>query len=220
MGKNIYLFFGPPGSGKGTQSDILGKKLKLPVVSTGELLRHEQETKTKIGLIASNYLTNGKLVPNKIIQKILDKRFKKSDTKKGFVFDGFPRSEEQLDLLRARLHKSEKGSKVIAIYIKVGDQEVKTRIIGRRVCDCGAAYHLKYNPPKKAGKCDLCGKKLVQREDDKPKIISCRLKHFYKTIKPILHYFNQSHILIEVNGEKSIKSIEKEIIKNINKLNK
>jgi len=213
MRKTIIIFFGPPGSGKGTQSDMLGQKLKLPVISPGELLRHEEEKKTKLGLLVSKNLASGKLVPDNIIDTMLNARLARPDTKRGFILDGYPRSKPQLELFKKKLKKiSSIGDKLIAIYIDVSDKEVKSRISGRRVCDCGAAYHLKYNPPIHLGLCDLCGKRLKQREDDKPKIIKDRLAHFRKIIKPIIHYFKNHYIYIKIDGEQSIKEIEREII--------
>lgn len=216
MTKKIYLFFGPPGSGKGTQSDILGRKLKLPVISPGELLRHEIEKKSKIGLTVQSSMSQGKLVSDGIIEKMLDKRLAKPDTKKGFIMDGYPRREQQLVFLKRKLKKILKpGDKLMAINIDVSDKEVKKRVTGRRVCDCGAAYHLQYNPPKKIGRCDLCGKKLEQREDDKPKIVKERLHYYHHVIKSIIHYFRDAYVLLNINGERSIKIIEKEILSKV-----
>jgi len=216
MKKTIIIFFGPPGSGKGTQSDMLGQKLKLPVISPGELLRYEEEKRSKLGLQVSKSLASGKLVPDVIIDKMLNARLARTDTKRGFILDGYPRNKPQLESLKKKIKKIFKiNDKLVAIYITVSDREVKARISGRRVCDCGAAYHLKYNPPIHSGVCDLCGKKIKQRNDDKPKIIEERLKHFHKVIKPIINYFKKQYIYIKIDGEQSIKEIEKEIIKKV-----
>lgn len=219
MKKIIIIFFGPPGSGKGTQSDVLGQKLKLPVVSPGELLRHEEEAKTKIGHLVSKNLANGKLAPDGIVDKILMIRLAKPDAKQGFILDGYPRSKSQLEWFEKKIAKNLKSAeKIIAIYIDVSDKEVLFRIGGRRVCDCGAAYHLKYNPPIHAGVCDLCGRKIKRRDDDKPKIVKERLSYFHKSIRPILNYFKKNFFYINIDGEQSIKAIEQEIFKKINEL--
>jgi adenylate kinase len=222
--KNIILFFGPPGSGKGTQSDVLGKKLKLPVISPGELLRAEEEAKTDLGLAVAEKLAHGQLVPDEIIENILNKRLKQSDTVNGFILDGYPRNESQLNSFKNRLLRTfDTRDRIIAIAIKVSDGEVENRVEGRRVCNCGAAYHLKYNPPKVDDKCDLCGRALVQREDDKPEIIKKRLVDFHEIIKPIVAYFCDNYICFEINGEQSINIIEDEIYNQVkgvfNKLN-
>jgi len=219
MKKTIILFFGPPGSGKGTQSDALGQKLNLPVISPGELLRHEEEKITKLGLLVSKNLANGKLVSDSIIDKILSARLVRPDARRGFILDGYPRNKSQLEWLKKKIKRISKiEDKIIAIHINVSDREVKSRIGGRRVCDCGAAYHLKHNPPIHIGLCDLCGKKLKQREDDKPKIVKERLSHFRKSIKSIVGYFKKNYTFINVDGEQSIKAIELEITKKINEL--
>lgn len=215
--KTFLIFFGPPGSGKGTQADMLAKKLNLPVVSPGELLRHEEDSNTAIGRKIKPIIDSGKLVPDEIIEKIILKCFKRFDARAGIVFDGYPRKGAQLDFLMKKLEKiAGKRDYVRAILIDASDKEVKRRLGGRRVCDCGAAYHLKYNPPKKSGLCDLCGKKLSVRHDDKPALIAERLKLYHKEIKPLLDYFEKSDKLIKINGEQSIDKVRKDIINFVN----
>ncbi|MCX6796112.1 MAG: nucleoside monophosphate kinase, partial [Candidatus Falkowbacteria bacterium] len=214
--KIIILFFGPPGSGKGTQSDLLGKSLNLPIISPGELLRHEEEAGTEIGQAVAKQMAQGQLVPSEIIEQILDLRLSQPDAVLGFILDGYPRSVEQLDFFRQRMARLlTPGDKIIAIYIAVSDKEVESRVSSRRVCDCGAAYHLKYNPPKVAGKCDLCGRELKLREDDKPEVIARRLNDFRQTVRPIIEYFKNSYIYLEVNGEQEISKIKEEIYQRI-----
>jgi len=210
--KIFLIFFGPPGSGKGTQVDMLAKKLKLPVICPGELLRHEIGLKTKIGKQVKSLVDLGKLVPDEIVEKIIDQRLKKPDAQKGAIFDGYPRRQKQLDFLIKRLARITSDKDYIyAILIDVSDREIKQRLSGRRACDCGAVYHLKYNPPKKSGICDLCGKKLYIRDDDKSKVIAGRLKLYYEQTKPLIDFWQKKGKLIKINGEQSIKDVEKEI---------
>jgi adenylate kinase len=209
--KKIIIFFGPPGSGKGTQADMLASDLKIAVISPGELLRHEVDNKTKVGLAVEKKLAKGKLVPNKLIEHMLDNRLAKHDTLKGFVLDGYPRCIKQLVFFKKRLKKLIRNEKAIAIYIDVSDKEVKRRISGRRVCDCGASYHLLYNPPKIKGICDLCHKKITQRPDDKLSVLKNRLHDFHETIKPLLDYFKKYHIFIKIDGCQTIEEIKKEL---------
>lgn len=212
--KNIFIFFGPPGSGKGTQADMLAEKMKLPVVSPGELLRHEINAKTDLGLEVEKKLAKGKMVANEIVEKIIDRRLSKRDAQKGFVLDGYPRTKNQLNNLSDRLKKiSSVKDNVYAFLVDVKDLEVKKRLGGRRVCDCGASYHLKYNPPKKKGFCDLCGNKLSIREDDKPAVIRDRLYSYHKKIKPLLGYWSKDDRLIIIDGSQPIKKVEKDIQK-------
>ncbi|MCD4761910.1 nucleoside monophosphate kinase [bacterium] len=218
MKKNIIIFFGPPGSGKGTQADILGEALNFPVISLGELLRHERDQGTKLGKQAAGLLAKGLLVSDEIVEDILSERLKKRDVSKGYILDGYPRREEQLSLFNKRSASYRQKPNITAIYIDVHDKEIKKRLSGRRVCDCGAAYHIKYNPPKRLGICDLCGAKLYQRKDDAPVIMRGRLSRFHKRISPILKYFEEHYKFFRVNGEQSIKEIQKEILVKLKKL--
>ena len=217
--RKFLIFFGPPASGKGTQADKLGEKLNLPVISPGELLRHERDLKTKIGEKAGIIINKGGMVPDKIIEQIIDKRLAKKDVKQGFLLDGYPRAISQLKFLNNRFKNiASENDVILAIYIHVSAKEVKKRIAGRRVCDCGASYHTIYNPSKKQGICDLCGEKLYKRKDDSAEIIKIRINRFNKNIKPILNYYKKNNILININGEQGIGEVEREIWKSINQL--
>lgn len=220
--RKYIIFFGPPGSGKGTQADMLAEKLKIPVICPGELLRAERDEGTKLGKRAAKKMSQGKMISNKIVEEIIDKRFEKPDVKKGVIFDGYPRVKAQLKLLLKRLirqrrtsHGLEKSDKIIAILVDVSAEEVKNRLGGRRVCDCGAAYHLKFNPPKKSRVCDLCGERLYIRKDDTPKVIKNRLKLYKKKTNPVIDYFKKNGKLIVINGEQDIKKVQRDIIKNL-----
>ena len=173
MPRTILVFFGPPGSGKGTQSDLLSETTNWPAISTGELLRHEQKIGPAVGRKVKNLMSQGGMVSASLVDHLLKTRLAKPDAKKGFILDGYPRNEYQF----RNLLKLIKGDdRLYFIDFRVPDREVMTRLSGRRVCDCGASYHIMYNPPKKAGKCDLCGQTLRQRSDDRPVVIRRRLK--------------------------------------------
>jgi len=217
--KIIIIFFGPPGSGKGTQAKIINKKINLPIISPGNLFRHEQSEKTRIGIRIAGYIKNGELVPDSIVNEIIDKRLLVNDTKEGFIFDGYPRRKSQLKMLSKQLKKVAGNSdKIIAVYINTGDKKVIERVSGRRVCECGASYHIKTDPPKIEGVCDSCGLKLHQREDDAPEIVKNRLKNFHKRIKPLINYFRDNYFLITVDGDKSINEVEKEVWQKLKKI--
>ncbi len=218
--KIILVFLGPPASGKGTQADMLGKSLDLPVISAGELLRQEQAQKTKNGQKVSLYLKQGELVPDKLIQKILSKRLEQNDVARGFILDGYPRRFEQIQYLEKIKKQFLSADDIFLVfYIDVSDKEAKERVTGRRVCQCGAAYHLKYNPPKNDSVCDVCGRKIYRRQDDEPEIIEHRLKDFHQRIEPILKYFQDKKTLIKINGEQGINNINISIKQKINALN-
>ncbi len=222
--KPVIIFFGPAGSGKGTQADLLAEKTSWYKITMGELLRKEVSLNTNLGKQVNKYMPKGVLVPDILINKLLFKHLKKYNSAKGFIFDGYPRSRNQLNSLLAMLKKLVNNksinstNKLFGIILDVSDKEVKQRLGGRRSCSCGAVYHLKYNPPRKDEVCDLCGRKLIVRTDDKPKAIAVRLKVFHHQVEPILDYFRKNSKLITINGEQSIAKIHREIVIKIKKL--
>ena len=215
--KTILIFLGPPGSGKGTQADMVGEILKIPVISLGELLRHERDTNTALGKRASNTMARGEMVPDEIIETVLDKRLSLPDASRGYILDGYPRRQEQLELLLERFERSLKPiDQVIVMYIDLSDEVIKTRLGGRLVCDCGAAYHIEFNAPKKSGICDLCGNKLYQREDDDPAVVVNRLEKYHKITEPILNYLKDKYPFFSIDGSQPIKTVKANIIKKLN----
>lgn len=215
MSRLILIFLGPPGSGKGTQSDMLAERLAWPVISTGELLRWHLHHQTELGKKAKKYMESGKLVPDRVVEELVAHRLAKPDTKRGVIFDGFPRDAKQLQKLLTLLKKNDL---LYIIEIQVSDKEVLNRLIGRRVCDCGASYHLVYKPPHKAGVCDLCGKKLYLREDDQPQVIRDRLKAYKVAARPLLTYGADNAKLLAFDGNQSIKALKSEIWQGVKKL--
>ncbi|MEK7167005.1 MAG: nucleoside monophosphate kinase [Patescibacteria group bacterium] len=203
------IFFGPQGSGKGTQAELLAQKLNIPTICPGSIYRQEIAKKTKLGKIAAEYLNKGKLAPSDLTNEIIKKRLKKIDCKNGFILDGYPR-----DLIQAQfLDKITKIDCVIEIVLL--NKKCLQRLSGRQSCICGVVYHLKFNPPKKKGICDKCGKSLFIREDEKSDVIKKRLQIYYKKTKPLLKKYQNRGILIKINGDQSIQNIQKEIIKQL-----
>lgn len=204
MSRTILVFFGPPGSGKGTQSELLSEAVSLPAISTGELLRHEQKIGSAVGRRARGLMSKGGLVSVGLVDHLLKDRLKKADAKRGFILDGYPRNESQfknfLKLIKA-------DDSLYFIEMQVPDREVVVRLSGRRVCDCGASYHTMYDPPLKKDICDLCGRRLHPRPDDMPAVIRKRLKEYHHSIRPLLQKASGRGSLIFVDGERSIKSI-------------
>jgi adenylate kinase len=217
MSKTIIIFFGPPGSGKGTQADLLAKLTGWKKISTGDLFRAEIAAKTKLGKLSDKYLKAGKLVPDKLVNALFEKALSKDCP--GFVLDGYPRNMSQVNYLLALLAKKlKKSDQVYALEVAVSDKEVKERLGQRRMCQCGAVYHLVFNPPINKGLCDLCGGKLFIRNDDKPKVIADRLKIYHKQGEPILKYWQKQGKMIKINGELPIKKIHEEIVKKLKEL--
>lgn len=208
------MFFGPPGSGKDTQAQKLSKKLGIPFISTGEILRTKAKKDTELGKKIHSLISKGKLAPTHVVEEVLDERLQAKDTKDGFILDGYPRNKIQLEYFKKRLRQIEKQGpiSVLAFYINVGDNKVKERLGKRRVCrECGYTYHLKYNPPKQQGICDHCQGELYQRNDDKPEVIEERLKIYHKRIDPLLEYFRYNKQLADINGHPSIEKVEKQV---------
>ncbi len=208
------IFFGPQGSGKGTQAEFLAKKFNISTISPGSIYRQEIAKKTKLGKIAAEYLNVGKLAPSDLTNKIIEKRLKKEDCKNGFILDGYPR-----DLIQAQfLDKISKIDCVIEIVLT--KKECLKRFIGRQNCICGAVYHLKFSPPQKRGVCDKCGKKLFVREDEKPEAIEKRLQIYSQKTKPLIKEYQKRGILIKINGDQSIQDVNNEIAKKMNNFSK
>lgn len=208
-GKNLkIILLGSPISGKGTQAEMLSKKLGIPHISTGNIFRYNIQKKTKLGKIAAKLINQGKFVPDDITNQLLDKSLRK--IKNGFILDGYPRNLNQARAL-------EKISLIdYAFFVKISDKEAIQRITGRRVClSCGRVYHLKYQPPKKKGICDFCQKELIHREDDSKEVIQKRLKIYHQNTEPLIDYYRQKGILIEINGEQPIEKVQRDILKKI-----
>ncbi|MCX6800111.1 MAG: nucleoside monophosphate kinase [Candidatus Falkowbacteria bacterium] len=214
--KIFLFFFGPPASGKGTQIELLTAKTDFKVLSVGKLLRKKESDHTKEGQALRKLLDSGKLVPNKIVEVILDDQLYIIKDKARIVFDGYPRNEKQLKLLDKRFKKIAKaGDKILAIFIDLSVAEVKRRLGGRRCCTCGEIYHVEFNPPKKDSLCDQCGKKLFIREDDNYSVIIERLKIYHKEFHPILNYWKDKDQLIKIDGDQSIKKVHQDIVKSL-----
>ena len=201
------VIIGIQGSGKGTQAKILSKKLKIPHISVGDLLR---DVKWKDKKIIEKYMIKGKLSPVKITIKLLKERLKKQDAKNGFILDGFPRNKEQTEILQ----KITDIDKVIEIYIS--DKISIERLSSRLTCSkCGTLYNEITNPPKNQNLCDKCGSVLFKRKDDYPEAIKERIQIYKKEKKAILSKYKK--ILISVDGEKSIEDVNKEIMEKLRK---
>ncbi len=206
------ILLGPPGSGKGTQAQKLIEKFQVPQVSTGDLFRSAAKNQTALGKKAKEYMDRGALVPDQVVIGMVEERMKQPDCKKGFILDGFPRTIPQaqaLDKMLAGL-----GMNVDAVVeVDVPDQEVVRRISGRRTCrNCSAMYHIEFNKPKAAGKCDKCGSELYQRDDDKEEVIKSRLKVYHDQTAPLVEFYSKKNLVKKVDGIGSIDEIFGKVI--------
>ena len=203
------ILLGAPGAGKGTQAEIICKKLNIPTISTGNILREAIKNGTETGLKAKSFMDNGKLVPDDVIIGIVRERVARDDCANGYILDGVPRTIPQAEALEAAgIH----FDRVISIEIE--DSVIEARMTGRRVCgSCGASYHMTANPPKKAGVCDLCGGELVTRKDDAPETVRNRLKVFHTETEALKDFYQKLGILRLVEGNQPIELATAEILK-------
>ena len=183
----MYItMLGAPGAGKGTQADILSRELNLPHIASGDLFRQALEEKTGVGLLAKSYMDRGELVPDEITIRMILERIDKPDCATGCLFDGFPRTLHQAEVLDNALKGQGKGIDK-AIYIEVPNEQLVKRLSGRWLCRiCQTPYHATSSPPKTPGKCDKCGGELYQRSDDKEETVKERLNVFFAQTVPIL----------------------------------
>ena len=205
------ILLGAPGAGKGTQAELLVKKLSIPAISTGNMLREAIANGTELGKKAKQFMDEGALVPDELILGIIGDRVAQSDCAKGFILDGVPRTLAQAEALEA------KGIRIDhVVSIEVDDSVIEGRMTGRRVCGkCGASYHVVANPPKVEGVCDSCGSELVIRKDDKPETVRKRLEVYHATTEVLKDFYGKLGRLCIVNGDQSIEGANEEILKAI-----
>ena len=195
------IFFGAPGAGKGTQAEIVSKKLDIPTISTGNIIREAIKNGTEMGLSAKSYIDAGKLAPDEVVIGIIKDRLDKDDCKKGFILDGFPRTIPQAKAL------DEMGVKIdVVLNIEVSDEDIINRMSGRRTCPkCGGTYHVEFNPTKTEGICDNCGAELTVRKDDHPDVVKSRLDVYHSETEPLKAFYEEKGILRTVVGQKELK---------------
>jgi adenylate kinase len=207
---NLVLL-GPPGSGKGTQGERLQEDFRLPYYATGDILRAAVQEGTELGVKAKQYMDAGDLVPDDVIIGVIAERVASEEASDGFILDGFPRTMPQAEALDAEL-KTLGRELTAAILIDTPEEEVVRRLSGRRTCaDNGHVFHVEFDPPKKEGVCDVCGGKLIVRDDDKPDVIRHRLEQYKEKTAPLMDYYEQQGILRTVDGSKSPSEVEENI---------
>ena len=214
------ILLGAPGSGKGTVAKMIAEKFDVPHLSTGDILRDNVNKKTYVGNQAKEYMDNGKLVPDDIMIQMVEGRLLEEDCKTGFILDGFPRTIKQAEALK--LIFNELDITIDAIFnLKASQETIIERLSGRRTCkNCGAIYHIKNIPPEVEGKCDKCGCRLYQRDDDKKDIVKKRLMVYKTQTKKLISYYKKQNSFCEINANKKAGEMFAEICKDLGKAGK
>lgn len=216
MGGDIYniVLIGKQASGKGTQADMLSKELGIPHISTGDIFRQIRIEDSDLGRKVKQLIDNGNLVPDEVTNEIVAERLKKPDCEKGFILDGFPRNTYQAEFL-------DRISRIgYAVLVEITDEEAVKRISARKSCeDCNANYNTIYLKPQLEGICDRCGGKLIIRDDDQPEAIRKRLSIYHGQTKPVLTFYKNKGLLLEIDGEQPIDKVFKDILSAINYIN-
>lgn len=203
------ILFGAPGAGKGTQASAINAALKIPTISTGNIIRAAIANGTEAGLQAKQYTEQGKLVPDEVVVAMLSERIAKDDCANGYVLDGFPRTIPQAEALDSMGISIDK-----VISLEVADESIEERMSGRRVCPkCGESFHMKFNPPAKEGVCDKCGTELVQRVDDKAETVRERLRVYHSLTEPVKAFYEARGKLVCVDGNGTVEGTTQLIFK-------
>jgi adenylate kinase len=200
--RRVIVLFGPPGSGKGTQAKLLVECLKLPHISTGDMLRGHIQVGDSVGMAVQSTMRSGNLVSDEVVNHLVRQRILSPDCENGFILDGYPRTTQQAQVLCRELKPLDLAK--LVIHLKVDYNKLIARLTGRRQCvQCGSLYNLVLKPPKNPGVCDLDGSPLVIREDDKESVIRQRLEAYEAQTRPLLEYFSKNGGLFEIDGSDS-----------------
>ena len=205
------ILLGAPGAGKGTQAEIISAALKIPSISTGNILREAIKNGTEIGMKAKSFMDRGMLVPDEVVIGIVAERVAREDCANGYILDGMPRTIPQAEALENA------GIQIdCVISIEIEDAVIEARMTGRRVCgSCGASYHIAAHPPKREGICDACGSELVIRKDDAPETVRRRLEVYHEQTEVLKDFYAKLGKLRLVEGNQSIEGANEDILKAI-----
>ena len=208
----LIIMLGPPGAGKGTQARMLAEALGIPQVASGDLFRENLSSGTELGRLAQSYMDRGELVPDEVTIQMVEARLARKDATRGAILDGFPRNIAQVQALESLLVRM--GKQMCCVpFLKVAKNVLLTRLTGRRVCrNCGAVYHIVFNPPKVAGVCDVCGGELYQRADDTEETVRNRLHVYLEQTAPLIVTYQEKGLLVEVDGEQPVDAVQEALL--------
>ncbi|PNR97597.1 adenylate kinase [Petrotoga olearia] len=211
------LFFGPPGAGKGTQAKMVAKEFDIVHISTGDILRDTVSKGTELGKKAKAIMDRGELVSDEIMNNLVKEKLQELDS---FILDGYPRTLDQAKFLDGAT-KDLKKEIDAAVLIDVSEEEIVKRISNRRVCpNCGKVYNLITLKPKEDEKCDVCGTKLIQRDDDKEEVVRERYKVYKKNTEPVIEYYRKNNKIITIDGAQNVEDVTKELFNILRSFNK
>ena len=207
----FIVMLGAPGAGKGTQAKLLSKKVGLPHISSGDLFRENIKNQTELGKLATSYMEKGELVPDDVTIAMVKDRLSQPDCAKGAILDGFPRTCAQAEALDANMESM--GLKINLVpFVQVPEPVLMMRLTGRWTCrEHGHIFHTLFNPPAQPGICDHDGSELYQRPDDSPETVANRVKVYFDQTAPLIDYYRENGVLVEVNGDQDIEKVNKEI---------
>ena len=205
------IFLGPPGAGKGTQAKRTQERFRIPQLSTGDLLRAAVKAGSPLGEKARTFMDAGKLVPDDLVVALIVERMEQPDCENGFILDGFPRTAGQAQALEAELKKA--GAPIdMVINFAIDPERLIERLTGRRICPNGhGEYHIRFQPPKVEGKCDVCGEALVHRPDDHEDRIRTRMEAYTRDTEPLIGFYRSRGVLQSVDAESEIGAVTKAI---------
>jgi len=210
--REFVVLLGPPGAGKGTQAKVISDRMHLPHISSGDIFRENIKNQTELGKLASDYMSRGELVPDDVTIRMIMERLARPDCADGALLDGFPRTPAQAKALDEML-KTIDGRVVMVPYIMVPEETLLERLTGRWTCRAnGHIFHEKFNPPQHAGRCDIDGSELYQRDDDKAETVSRRIRVYMDQTAPLITYYRECCLLQEIDGSQSIDNVTKSLL--------
>ena len=210
--REFVVLLGPPGAGKGTQAKVISDRMHLPHISSGDIFRENIKNQTELGKLASDYMSRGELVPDDVTIRMIMERLARPDCADGALLDGFPRTPAQAKALDEML-KTIDGRVVMVPYIMVPEETLLERLTGRWTCRAnGHIFHEKFNPPQHAGRCDIDGSELYQRDDDKAETVSRRIRVYMDQTAPLITYYRECCLLQEIDGSQTIDNVTKSLL--------